>query len=311
MPSPVVTLDTIEQASLEYGTATGTPFKRFVRPCYIEGLDVTGAGGNLSEALWLGGAAIEAAAAASPLAGARADMLLTRIFLEPTADRSARGRILYELPQFGAGQPASTYLLRDAGVMRTFETNRMPGTHEPLLCTFDSSAAGAYGYGPASGFIGDDSPQAFRLSDRIIYTIMAPLRAIEVNALVYGRPTSGAQDSITYVCDASWPTSAYPGGTTGLVPKAKGYWRLDNYQTDYAVYSGYYTLRAFATTKVTEDWSESGTLRNAQTGRYVRVTPESITTLMSGPYTHGITNGNGIQRVGFYPLIHFPDLFGF
>ena len=310
MPSPTVTLDIIEQASLEYGTATGTPIKRFVRPCYVEGMDVSGAGGNLSEALWLAGAAVEAAAAASPLAAARADMALTRIFLEPTTDRAARGRILYELPTFGAGQPPSTYLIRDAGTMRTFETNRLPGTHEPLECSYDSSAAGGYG-GVASGFIGDDSPQAFRLTDRIIYTVMAPLRAIEVNALIYGRPTNGAQDAITYANNASWPTGAYPGGTTGLVPKAKGYWRLDNYQTDYAVYNGYYTLRAFATTKVTEDWSESGTLRNAQTGRFVRVTPESITTLMSGAYTYGITNGNGIQRVGFYPLISFPALFGF
>lgn len=300
MPSPTVTIDTTDSASLEYGTAAGIPFKRFWRPAYVEGIDVSGSGGNISQALWLAGAAVEAAAASSPLDSSHSDLIISKVFLEPDADRKARARLLYELPIFGIGVPPSTYLLRDTGVGRTFETNRMPGTHAPLDCTYTGVVSGTgSGAGP------------YTISDRIIYTIMAPLRGIGVSALIYGRPTSAPQDHVTYANDALWPSSAYPGGNTLLAPKGVGYWKLDRYRTDYSVYSGYYTLDAEATTKVTEDWSETGTLRNTQTGRYIKLDPADLAALLAPAYTYSVANGNGIQRVGFYPLLNFVTIFGF
>jgi hypothetical protein len=141
-----------------------------------------------------------------------------------------------------------------------------------------------------------------RVEDRITYTIQQPMRAIGISALVYGEPTSGIGTQ-QYVNHASWPS--------GHAPMARGFWRLDRYQTDYARYSGYYTLDAQASSKVVEDWSETGTLRDSQTGRYVKYSPAELTTLLSTPYAYGIVQGNGIQRVGFYPVINFATIFGF
>lgn len=299
MPTPIVTLDTVENAALDIASASGIVSKQFVRPCFVDHIDVGAS--SKSEALWLASEEIQTQAAAHPLEAARAEMVLTRIFLEPFTDTSAKGRIVYELPQFGGGPP-STYLITDDGEMRTLETNRMPGTHEPLVCTWVDPVA-------SSGSGGGDVHNT--ITDRITYTIMAPLRVINVSALIYGRPNDGFQEAITFANDASWPTSAYPGGTDGLNPKGKGFWRLDKYRTTYSRWGGYFQLEAQASTKVVEDWSETGTLRNVQTGRYVKVDPADLTALLAPDYSFGVTNGNGIQRVGFYSLINFVDLFGF
>lgn len=281
-----VTLDTVEGAALEMGAQS-----RFARGGFVDGIDVS-VSGNKSEALWLAGEAISAAAAAAPLEASRAGAPLSRIFLEPVSDTSAKARIIYE--SLTGGGPPSTYMIRDSSYMRSLTTNRMPGTHEPIVCTWEGLA---YGSG---------MPVVNKISDRVEFTIMAPIRTIVVSALIYGRPTEDGEDKVFHVNHALWPT-----GDAALNPHAVGFWRVDKYETNFAKYSGYYTLEAQATTKIVEDWSETGTLRNAQTGRYVKVDPDDLTALLSPAYSYGITSGNGIVRVGFYPTTNYVSIFGF
>lgn len=289
-----VTLDVFEGAEVST-EATGTNTaaqKRFVRPAIVEGIDLTVVGSDLSEALFIAMTEVSNKAAANPLSGSHADMYLRKIFLRAISDQTARAELVYETLQIGGGPP-STYVLTDGAFLTTFQTNRMPGTHKPFSTHYEDL--------DGENRVPEDG------SDRVTMSLLRPMRKLNVSALIYGRPQTGGQDAIGSVNDAVWPTS---GDSS---PKPVGYWLLTDYTTAWTRYGGYMQLSATALTKVREDWSETGILLNKLTGKYVDVDDTVIDALLAKPYTNTVDSpfGDGIIRVGIYPLVSFSTIMGF
>lgn len=323
-----VTLDTVPRTILDTPAGSTSLPKRFVRTGAIDGIDVTTVSGAPKyEAMFLAQQAISAAAAANPITN-HPEYALMRILIEsdPGSDSSALAQLIYETAQFGAGQPPSTFVIVDDQVLTMRQTNYLPGTKQKIALAWQPHPDKPY----ESGI-----PE-----DLVTMSFLFPLRTIEIDALIFGRPTQG-QDYGGHVNHAPWPTSA--GGPFNLVfeygnsqfptasglQKDKGFWLLTRYTTRRSRYAGYFTLHAQAMSRVIEDWSEFAHLMNTKTGRYVQISKTIaegdtiIGNLMAFPYTQGIRKGIplgppdngsrdvGVARVGPYPVTDFSAIFGF
>jgi hypothetical protein len=285
--SVTCTLDTIQESSLSLSTINS----RHVRGGFVENIDLSGVGGNKSEALYVASQAVIDALTAdgtSSVVSGHTNLILSKIFLKPVSDNAASVQIVYD--QLAFANPSS-YLITDSGWMRTYQTNYMPGTRESLKVNWT----------PTGAQIGMIPPIP---KQNVLFTFMQPMRRITLQALIYGRPTAGV-NYLGYANDDAWPTSG------GSPPLPEAHWVLSDYRTDYAKYSGYFTLSASALGNVMEDWSSFGILRNAQDGRYAQIPDADWSTMIASPYSYGPQFYNGVIKVGPYPTISFESLFGF
>lgn len=239
------------------------------------------------------------------------NMKLSRIFARAFSDTSFMGQAVFESSSTGGGTP-STYVLTDDSTASFRQTNMMPGTKQDLRV----------GWTPWGSHIG---MKAKIEDDSVMFSFKFPHRELAIQALIAGHPSNvgsgfaslasgsnpgvvGAQNKLCMVNDAAWPTAPASNSYPSL---PAGYWSLQRYATRESRYSGYYTLEAVAESRVVEDWSETGTLRSNQTGRYIDVDPDDKAALLALPYSNTVMSGNGIIRVGPYPMVSFPGLFGF
>ncbi len=206
-----------------------------------------------------------------------------RIF--PTKNPTiARVELVYAPLSWGGAIP-STYVIRNRAYLLDSYTSVLPGTRIPLRLGFNDGTTIV----PA---------------DTCKVRFGRPCRAISVTSVIGGAVDESVGDRIGSVNIEVWKG------------KAPGFWRLDNYETSQAVYTGYTTIEALAVTKVVEDWSESEILRDSRTHRYVDVLPAEITAMNAKPYSFGLiwpitAPGKGIMRVGLYPMTSFTSIFGF
>jgi hypothetical protein len=311
-----VTLDIYPNTSLETQiAATGSP-NRFARYALVDGIDVTVVAGSPKyEAMFLAQQAVVDAAAASPLDN-HPEYVLQSILLDPISDTQAIARLLYETVVFGQGIPPSTYVLTDGGQLTTVATNfiiNADGKRRKLALSWDPPKLTG----------------AKRISeDLVTHGFLFPDRVLQVDALIYGRPTNG-QGYLRHVNNATWPTQAptWPGQpVSGPTPLGRAYWLLSEYVTRMSRIGGYYTLSARAISRVVADWSEMIILQDTHTGKFVQVgsTPAKgdaiIDALFEQPYVNDVVQGvdpekggrfTGVARVGAYPLADFHAIFGF
>lgn len=148
--------------------------------------------------------------------------------------------------------------------------------------------------------------------DAITFMVPRPVRQYSIYSLIYG--DSAAQvakgDYIGYVNHDTWKG------------KAKGFWRIEGWDTDEMVYSGYTTVEATVMSYLQFDHSLVQFYRDHKTGRLVEPDPpSSYTSGMSRPYKFGIiypdpgtygsdTSLDGFIRVGFHDLCNFPTVLG-
>jgi hypothetical protein len=266
--------------------------------------------------MFLASAAVQAACVANPLTN-HPEYVIRRILLEPISDTSAIARIIYETIVFGQGIPPSTYVLTDGTVATVEQTNYFvdkDGRRRKISTSWDdvNFLSGA-----------PSIPEDF-----ITMSLFMPWRTLQVDALVYGRPTNG-QAKIGSVNDDIWPSQmpTFPGvPTSDPTPLPRAYWLLAEWTTRLFKTSGYFTLSAKAISRVNRDWSEGGTLVDTKTGKYVQVgaTPalgdQINDALFAQPYENDLmlaTDPNdpqrepGTIRVGAYPLASFPAIFTF
>lgn len=91
-----------------------------------------------------------------------------------------------------------------------------------------------------------------------------------------------------------------------------GFWRINDGGVSLSRYAGWFSYRMSAITRNLIDWSDIGMLINRQTNRKVPISNSDLDNLLSPPYSEGvIASVPGAARVGDYPTISFPPLFGF
>lgn len=329
-----VTLDVVPDSAIDTPSSSLALPSRFVRAGTVNGIDVSVVAGSPKyEAMFQAQQAVVAADAASPLTN-YPGYVLRRILLSPLSDTSAKALLIYETVVFGIGVPPSTYVLADDAFLTTRTTSYVPGSRQKITVAWDPPPSKIQEEGIAE--------------DAVEMSILFPMRTLTVSALIYGYPTFG-QDKIGYTNNAAWPTAptgpiTVTGGTltaplaltvrgfdafagTGMPSSLpKGYWLLSRYATAQNRIGGYYQLEAQAITRVVEDWSECGMLKNLKTGKFVDVGDTIakgdtiITNLFSTAYSYGVTRGTdpddgsrntGVVRVGPYKLADFTAIFGF
>jgi hypothetical protein len=186
-----------------------------------------------------------------------------------------------------SSETSSAYLIRTRSYLTTYETNMLPGTRVPIRIDLYADPDHGFNVVPA---------------DNVTFRFQRPMRSIEVSGLKFGAPPTDDkyEKNIGY---------ANAGPFRGL---ARGYWVLTDGGVDLSRYKGFYTWNLSALTRNTEDWSETGILRDSRTGKFVNVLPADIAALLALPYDYGIIGKrNGIIRVGPYPVTDFATLFGF
>lgn len=292
--------DVVQQAGGELDAIQS----RVIRPCVVKGM--TDSSTADPDAIFKAYDAIVAAGV--PLGTVhptRSNFILRRFLITPISQTSALVRLVYETGLFNG--PASVVIITDRTVNTTYESDLMPGTRIPIrihptLVTFIDHA-------------GD--PQIRLIpGDTVTLKMRRPTRAIGIQALIYGTPGAGYGDLVGCVNDNDWPTTAvatdYP----------IGYWMLDGWTTSYSKYSGFYQLDALAISRVDEDWSETVTLVDEQTGKKVPVDAADITAMIAPPYSVGeiwpalatdpdTYDGKGIARFGYAQTTNFATIFGF
>lgn len=316
MPTPTLTLDTVRGAQLEK-TLTQT---RLIRTGFVKDIDLTAT--NDADALMKVLSVNGMPPMGSALSPANQHMKLQRLRVFPQEDKHAMVRLelLYETRLFDATPTA--YLLRD----RTFTIQKtdcfIPGTRFVMEVGFESET---------------DAQKPFAIEKQPVFmNLNLSARSLQVVSLQYGRPDGGAANYNNYVNDATWPdnsgifngtTNPSPfgiaNGTHVATPLAKGFWRIASYATEYDRQRGMTTIQAEAVTKIIEDWSHVGMVRNERSGRYpfASLTPTekvAVYNLMNTPgyaygpiYPTGAQKHKGIGRWGPYPMTDFSTVFGF
>lgn len=208
-------------------------------------------------------------------------------------------QLIYGPPNNNFSGVAGSFAIRD--------TNRLVRTETNMLHSRSGNIPIRVGWQDP------DDPDNFVPDDYIKMTYDRPFRSIQLTGLIYGSPIPSAlpgqlqfgppptaqRDAIGCVNDAFF--YGFP----------RAYWRVDAYETDTRTNQSYYTVQAELNTRKTEDWSETGILRNQQTGRYVKVKQSDIDHLLAAPYVWGDIEmpDAGIIRIGFYEPINFAAIF--
>lgn len=204
-----------------------------------------------------------------------------RLQVLPVAFNAARVLATFDTNNGGL---LTSYIIRDDAFVQQVRTNMVPGTREPIVVSWTATA-------PATGSVP---------ADNITFDVPLPVRAITVTSLNLGAPPTGYQEAVGYVNDATW------------YGKPVGYWLLTRFRSDVSKYQGSYAIEATAMSRNYADWSETGTLVNKLTGKYVTVDPTEITNMNALTYSRGIIYpGNGVVRVGPHPTTNFSTIFGF
>jgi len=271
-----ILFDTVEDSALEVIGVVA----RHSRGALITGLPTTGDPADLLfSVLTLAG---------MPTAGqvhpTRPDLKFNRVLVRGVSADSVRVQLVYET--FNPGGPASAYLITFESYIGSYQTNIMPGTRQPIRCSFTDATSGL-------------SIQ----EDFITFGIDRAMRAVSVQALMYGSPDGELNDQYVNFCNSdTW---------RGL---EIGYWRLMRFRTSISRYAGYYMRDMLAVTKTNEDWSVFGVLRNSATGRFAPVSQAAIDSIAGMTYTPMTVLGggtNGFVRACPYDVIPFELLFGF
>jgi hypothetical protein len=163
------------------------------------------------------------------------------------------------------------------------------------------------------GWTDPNNPDHKVPEDFLMMVYDKPYRSIGLTGLVYGSvnptPTIGQ-------LDFSPPPRAQREAigcvnSTDFYGYPRGFWRVDEYETDSRTNQSYYTVTGELTTRKTQDWSEQGILRNQMTGRYVPVKQDDIDILMNQPYPYGMISlpDKGLVRVGQYEPIDLSQIF--
>lgn len=131
--------------------------------------------------------------------------------------------------------------------------------------------------------------------------ILLPHRLVQVNVLTAGELPEDQGEKVGKVNETEW---------RGL---PKGYWLVSDHTTNVSKYTGYYSRRLAAVSRVVEDWSLRFFFRNPD-GTYAQVLDATYTAVNALDYAYGEiydTAESGISRHGPYPLTDFEEFFGF
>lgn len=274
-----IILDTVENSSAEMFGSTG----RHVRGGMAVGLDTSGSPADL---MWsvLSLPGMPTAGQAHPTQPA---LRFNRVLMQGASGNAVKFQLVYET--FNPFGPASAYFITDDTYVSNYTTNMLPITRQPIRCSS----------------VGVDGGLDIR-EDFVPMSFYRPMRAVNVTALVYGSPDGDPNGiHVGEVNNATW---------RGL---PVGYWLLMRYYTNFSKYHGYYQKELQAVSRVTEDWSETGILRNTQTGRFAKIAPGAIEGNLANSYNFGYipneaaTSTHGFVRIGPYQLGNFDILFGF
>lgn len=279
----VLVLDTVAGTDMQVNLL-GTDQSRRVRTGIVKNIPV-----GMTADSQIMDQAMEATLAVVPSGStypSRSGWFFTRLHVYPTISPSiARVELIYETLTFGGAVPSS-YVIRNRSYLLNSYTSMLPGTRQPLRLGYDDGA----------GLI---IP-----ADTCKIPFGRPCKAISITAIQYGTIVDYS-DYVGCVNIDQWQG------------KARGFWRLDSFETEQSKYAGYTGISAVAVTKVVEDWSESEILRDSRTHRFATVPDAEITLMNAEPYSFGIiwpkpgVTGKGVLRAGLYYMAPFSVIFGF
>lgn len=207
-----------------------------------------------------------------------------------------RVRLVYRPVEF-AGLPASAYVITDGSSLVQENTSIHYKTKLPIRVGYSRTVALPPGVaGP---------PVTYTIPEQSVeMAVPWPMRKVQLQALIAGSP-DGSKNYTGYVNSGSWPITFTPLGV--------GYWLIDNFQSSYSRYQGFYQITASAISRNFRNWMMQGTLIDKNTGTYVQVEDSAVDAALNLAYTATIvkTAGTGIVSVGHYPTVDFATVFGF
>lgn len=273
MPADII-LDTVENTTLE----SGRDFTRLLRTGIIRNIPSVGtsdAGAIFAAAQAVGLPEINDAHPVVP------ELKLTRRVIKPWSARVAKLYLYYDNLTAYAGIPVGSWVIRDQTMMVEYETDLVPGTRVPIR-------TGAYtlpGGGKLSG-------------ENVKMKFLRPMRQISQSKLYLG---STPPESVLIGCVNSNVYRGYP----------PGFWLCTSRSSDVTRYSGSYVINSTITSRVSEDWSETGILFSRMTQKKVSIPPADITSMLALSYSYGIIyEDKGMVRVGPYEAKNFTTELG-
>lgn len=207
------------------------------------------------------------------------NFLLRRRIVRPWSARVARVYLYYDNSLIL--QDGTTWIIRDATLLVNYRTDLIPGSRIPIR-------TGAYTTTNGYKVPGENVPM----------TLLRPLRQMTATRSGQGVVPSSLGYMVGSVNDGTY--YGYPAG----------YWLCTNYESDHSIYSGKWAITATITSRVSEDWSETGILFNKMTQKKVPVNNTDLSSMLSPTYSYGIIyQDKGMVRVGPYPANSF-SVFG-
>jgi hypothetical protein len=202
--------------------------------------------------------------------------------LTPSRFDIIRFQLVYET-EVNAFTPFTSWLLRVSTRLVQERTNMIPGSRIPIRVAWQD----------------DIDPELFVPEDYLTIEYERPHRIISLTSNTLNEPELGPSNLVGRVNDATW--YGYP----------KGYVRIRSYDADTSDSGANWQQTAELETKIDEDWSVWGILQNKNTGRFVKVADEDISTVLAMAYIYGTTDivNSGFIRVGPHKLTNFSSLF--
>lgn len=211
-----------------------------------------------------------------------------RLIVRPTdAGDTATVQLVYDNNISGQN---SALIIDFHSYEQEYESNRIPGTREPILIP---------DWFPKGGQAGNFQMMPIK-GDLAMVRFAYPMRQVSVSGIQQGKmPPPGTYD-------------ANAGGVNDkdFLGLPAGWWRFQDGDQKASVYNGYFQFSASAVTKNIEDWSRYEILYSQKYGIFAKVDPDDDKTLHQAKYKHGImASVPGCIRIGPYPTLDFDSLF--
>lgn len=286
MPTPILTLDAVEDAEIEIDNRR----LRIMRTGWVKPLDTSKPkveilASALSATGW--------PATNSPFPSSDPALqlaVLRRILIRPVRGvNKARVHLGYEMPETGGGAgPGLVFILERRTTLVTEETQFHPdGT--PLNIQFENP----------------NDPNGKITQDIATMQIMSPWQQLTATGYYGGEPPEAMVTAIGSVNSTDWH---------GFGP---GFWMYVGETTRTQDWGDSYHIQLAFLTRVRRDWSSYAAMKDPQTGKFMRVNTGHKQVLQDKPYEYKVDNelpvgtANGIVKAGLYPLVNFSTLFGF
>lgn len=219
----------------------------------------------------------------SDLQWSTAGFSLRRHVITPRTANSAWVDLVY-VDNATTGFTPGSYLFRRTSYTQNVRTNMIPGTHSPVENNWKNT---------------DDANQQMAL-DYTLYEYEASFLNLQFSATIYGSPPPALEAAHNCVNHAPW--YGYP----------RGYWRIRDVDLMTTNQGAAYQISASAVTQKLQDWSVWHIMQNKQTGKYVKVSEQTIQEMRDKPYIYGYFRivDKGIVKIGPYAVVDFTAAFG-